>query len=87
MKQLFDGEVYEVLPLRGGIIFSYCKGFNEENVLVAYRMLSFDNGRFSNVENDIYLITKFGNNYRAVSALCENHIKTKSPLLTHLQNG
>lgn len=81
MKQLFDGEVYEVLPLRGGIIFSYCKGFNEENVLVAYRMLSFDNGRFSNVENDIYLITKFGNNYRAVSALCENHIKTKSIVL------
>lgn len=78
MKQIFNGEVYEILPLKGGIIFSYCKESNEENVLVAYRMLSFDNGRFSNVENDIYLITKFGNNYRAITALCENHIKTKA---------
>lgn len=78
MKKIFDGEVYEVLPLKGGIIFSYCKESNEENVLVAYRMLSFDNGRFSNVENDIYLITKFGNNYKSIAALCENHIKTKS---------
>ena len=81
MKKLFDGEVYEVLPLRDGIIFSYCKESDNENVLVAYRMLSFDNGRFTNVENDIYLITKFGNNYRAVSSLCDNYIKVKSIVL------
>lgn len=83
MKKVFDGEVYEVLPLKNGMIFSYCKESNAENVLVAYRMLSFDNSRFSNVENDIYLITKFGNNYRAISALCENHIKTKAVTLTN----
>ena len=73
MKKLFEGEVYEVLPLRDGIIFSYCKETFDDNVLVAYRMLSFDNGKFSNVENDIYLITKFGNNYKAVACLFENH--------------
>lgn len=78
MKKIFDGEVYEVLPLKDGIIFSYCKESNAENVLVAYRMLSFDNGRFSNVENDIYLITKFGTNYRSIASICENHIKTKA---------
>lgn len=81
MKQLFEGEVYEILPLRGGIIFSYCKETFNDNVLVAYRMLSFDNGKFSNVENDIYLITKFGNNYKAVASLFENHIKVKSIVL------
>lgn len=81
MKKLFDGEVYEILPLRGGIIFSYCKEAFNDNVLVAYRMLSFDNGKFSNVENDIYLITKFGNNYKAVTTLFENHIRVKSIVL------
>ena len=25
MKLIFDGEVYEVLALKGGMIFSYCK--------------------------------------------------------------
>ena len=44
-------------------------------------MLSFDNGKFSNVENDIYLITKFGNNYKAVASLFENHIKVRSIVL------
>lgn len=81
MKKLFEGEVYEVLPLRDGIIFSYCKETFDDNVLVAYRMLSFDNGKFSNVENDIYLITKFGNNYKAVASLFENHIKVRSIVL------
>lgn len=81
MKLIFDGEVYEVLALKGGMIFSYCKEANDENVLVAYKMLSFDNGRFTSVENDIYLITKFGNNYKAVVALCDNYIKTKSIVL------
>lgn len=81
MKKLFEGEVYEILPLKGGIIFSYCKETFKDNVLVAYQMLSFDNGKISNVENDIYLITKFGNNYKAVAALFENHIKVKSIVL------
>lgn len=81
MKLIFDGEVYEVLALKGGMIFSYCKEANDENVLVAYKMLSFDNGRFTSVENDIYLITKFGNNYKSVVGLCENYIKTKSIVL------
>ena len=49
MKLIFDGEVYEVLALKGGMIFSYCKEANDENVLVAYKMLSFDNGRFTSV--------------------------------------
>lgn len=83
MKKVFNGEVYDILPLKEGMIFSYCKESNDENVLVAYCMLSFDNGRFSNVENDIYLITKFGNNYKAISALCENHIKTKAVTLAN----
>lgn len=78
MTQLFEGEVYDILPLSNGIIFSYCKETNDTSVLVSYRMLSFDNGNFSNVENDVYLITKFGNNYRAVAELCENYIKVKS---------
>lgn len=81
MKQVFSGEVYEILPITGGIIFSYCKEKIDENVIVAYKMLSFENGHFTDIAKNIYLLTKFGNNYKAVSALCENYITVKSIVL------
>lgn len=81
MKKVFSGEVYEVMPLSNGIIFSYCKSKTEENVIVAYKMISFDNGRFTDVAKNIYLITKFGNNYKAVVNACDNYITAKSIVL------
>ena len=81
MKQIFSGEIFEVLPLSDGILFSYCKDRQEENVSVAYKMISFDNGRFTDVARNIYLITKFGNNYKSVVRLCDNYITVKSIVL------
>lgn len=81
MKKVFSGEVYEMMPLSNGIIFSYCKDTIDERVVVAYKMISFENGRFTDVAKNIYLLTKFGNNYKAVSALCDNYIMTKSIIL------
>ena len=82
MKKVFAGEVYEVMPLSGGIIFSYCKDTLEDNnVVVAYKMISFENGKFTDVAKNIYLLTKFGNSYKAVAALCDNYITVKSIVL------
>lgn len=81
MKPIFLGEVYDILPLNNGIVFSYCKEKTEENVTVAYKMISFDNGRFTDVAKNIYLLTKFGNNYRAIAPRCENYITAKAVLL------
>lgn len=81
MKKVFSGEVFEVMPLSDGIIFSYCKTRTEENVIVAYKMVSFDNGRFTDVAKNIYLMTKFGNNYKAVVGRCDNYITAKSIVL------
>lgn len=81
MKKVFSGTVYEVMPLSDGIIFSYCKDVIEENTVVAYKMISFENGQFTDVARNIYLLTKFGNNYKAVAALCGNYITAKSIVL------
>lgn len=81
MKKIFSGEIFEVLPLSNGIIFSYCKDTIDDNIIVAYKMISFDNGRFTDVAKNIYLITKFGNNYKAVAAHCDNYITVKSIVL------
>jgi len=81
MQKIFDGEIFEVLPLSNGIIFSYCKDTVDNNIIVAYKMISFENGRFSDVAKNIYLVTKFGNNYKAVASQCDNYITVKSILL------
>ncbi len=81
MKTIFEGEVYEILPQSNGIIFSYCKDVIDENVVVAFKMLSFDTGRFTDIAKNIYLLTKFGNNYKSVIENCDNYITVKSIIL------
>ena len=81
MKEIFSGEIYEVLPLNDGILFSYHKDTIDENVLVAYKMVNFDTGRFTDVAKNIYLVTKFGNNYKAIINNCDNYITVKAILL------
>ena len=81
MQKIFEGEIFEVLPLSNGIIFSYCKDTTEDNIIVAYKMITFDNGRFTDVAKNIYLISKFGNSYKAVVEQCDNYITVKSILL------
>ncbi len=81
MKQIFEGEVYEILPLSNGIIFSYCKEANDSEVTVSYKMISFDNGRITDVAKNIYLLTKFGNNYKEIVKHCDNYITVKSIIL------
>ncbi len=81
MKEIFSGEVYEILPLPNGIIFSYCKDIVDSQIVVSFKMLSFDTGRFTDVAKNIYLLTKFGNNYKEVIKNCDNYITVKSIVL------
>lgn len=81
MKTVFTGKVFDLLPISNGIIFSYQKDITDENIIVAYKMLSFENGNLTDVAKSVYLLSKFGSNYRALSALCKNYITAKSILL------
>lgn len=82
MKKIFSGEVYDVLPSSNGIIFSYHKDDLDDAVLVSYKMVSFDTGRMTDVARNIYLITKFGSNYKSVVPSCDNFVLAKAILLT-----
>ena len=83
MKKLFSGEVCELLPLSNGIIFSYCKErMEDDKAEIAYKMISFEDGRISDIAKNIYLLSKFGNNYKAVLEYGENFIADKALVLT-----
>ncbi len=81
MKQIFEGTVFDVLPTQNGILFAYHKDTLDDKIVIGYKMLSFDTGRFSDVAKNIYLVTKFGNSYKAVINYCENYILTKAIVL------
>ncbi len=93
MKQVFEGKVYEILPSSNGIIFSYCKEKLEDKIVVAYKMVSFEDGRFTDIPKNVYLMTKFGTNYKTIIDHCDNYITTKSHILPNgkvlllLKNG
>lgn len=78
MERIFAGEVYDVLPQPNGIVFSYCKEKGEKHILVSYKMLSFENNRMTDVAKNIYLLSKFGSNYRNITEGFENHITARS---------
>lgn len=83
MKQLFEGQVYEILSIPNGIMFSYCKEALEDQVVVGYKMVSFDNGRMTDVAKNAYLGAKYGNNYQEIIKQCEHYITDR---IIHLQN-
>ena len=81
MERFFAGEVYDILAQPNGVVFSYCKDTIDNNVIVGYKMLSFDNKTLTDVAKNIYQISKFGSNYREVAALCNNYISARSVAL------
>lgn len=84
MKQIFEGQVYEILSLSNGIMFSYCKETSEEQIIVGYKMISFDNGRITDVAKNAFLGAKYGNNYQELLKKSEHYITDR---IIHLQNG
>lgn len=78
MKRIFAGEVYDIIPQPNGIVFSYCKEKSEDQVLVSYKMYSLETGKTTDVAKNIYMLSKYGSNYRAVTVDFQNHITVKS---------
>ncbi len=83
MKQIFEGQVYEILSISGGIMFSYCKEALEDQIVVGYKMISFDNGRITDVAKNAFLGAKYGTNYQEILKKCEHYITDR---IIHLQN-
>lgn len=84
MKTIFKGEVYDIIPMANGFVFAYAKAKTEENVVVSYKMVSFESGVATDVARNIYLLSKFGSNYHQAVTFAENHITT---FALPLQNG
>ena len=81
MNTFFLGEVYDIIPTPTGIVFSYCKEKTKENIIIGYKMITFETGVMVDIAKNVYLMSKFGSNYAAASNLCANYITAKTILL------
>lgn len=80
MQRLFSGEVYDIIPKTDGLVFSYCKGVIDGDVVVGYKMISTQNGTITDVAKNIYLLAKFGSDYNIAVKLCDNYVTSKALL-------
>ena len=81
MERLFAGKVYEMVAQPNGIVFSYCKENLDNKARVRYQMISFDTKTVTEVAKNIYQLSKFGSNYRAVASLCSNYVSARALVL------
>ncbi|MBQ0110589.1 MAG: hypothetical protein KBS41_01500 [Oscillospiraceae bacterium] len=82
MKQLFEGEVLDVLSVAGGIVFAYVSDRTADGqTMVAYRLVNFETGRGDSVGNTIYQLAKFGPDYSKMARFINHHLTTSVAML------
>lgn len=84
MKTVFKGEVINAVASDNGLVIAYVHEKTEDKLMVAYKAVSFDNGKINNVPRNFYGLSKFGTNYKEIMGKIKSHIYTNSVLL---ENG
>ena len=74
MKTVFEGEILHVIPMEKGIIITYCEKRTESQISVAFKMISFETGKITNVAKNIYQLSKFGAAYRLFVEQTNNYL-------------
>ena len=77
MKTVFEGDVLHVIPMEKGIIITYCEKRTETQLSVAFKMISFETGKVTNVAKNIYQLSKFGAAYRLFCEQTNNYLTCK----------
>ncbi len=74
MKQISDDKVFSLHPLPDGFIYSYLVGRAEDKVKIGYKMVSFENGKSSKVTKSIFMLAKFGADYKSFADKIKNYV-------------
>lgn len=81
MDQITNLKAISMLPSSDGIIFAYCAEELEDMCRVGFKMVSFSSGKVSSVTKSIYMLTKFGVNYKTFANKIKNYLTCFSILL------
>ena len=78
MKTLFEGTVVDVVPVENGLIIAYVCEKTESTATVAYKMVTFTDGKFTFIPRSLYEFSKFGTKPEYVTHHIKNHIRSKA---------
>ena len=81
MDKISPHKALSLLALPNGFVFAYPFEISSESMKVGYKMVSFDDGKISNVTRSIYTLTKFGSRYKIIEKVLKNFIYSSSALL------
>lgn len=82
MEKVFDQGVVNMLPLTKGIVVSFCD--EKTGVINGYKVVAFEDGRVSNITQEVFLAQKFGSNYESIIKKCDNPVTC---FAANLSNG
>lgn len=74
MEKILGEKVYSLHPLPDGFLFSYLIEKQENNYTIGYKMVSFETGKISKVTKSIYMLTKFGAEYKRFVPKLKNYL-------------
>ena len=78
MQKVFEGEVYDMVKKPDGLVFSYLEDVLDEGVLVKFKMIDAKSGIITDIAKNVYLLAKFGSNYKPAVKLCDNYVSVKA---------
>ncbi len=86
MTKVFAENALGILPLSNGFIVPFRKlekeeGINQEKMVVAYNLVSFEKETSSTVTKSVYGLAKFGNCYKQIEEQLENPFYWKTIFL------
>ena len=84
MEQLYDSSALDIIPMSDGMVFAYCQDKTDEQMTIAFKMISFESGVMTNVTSDFYSIAKFGTQYQSCPLQIDNIVTCK---IANLPNG
>ena len=84
MEKISGDKVYSLHPLPDGFLYSYLIEKSDEQLTVGYKMVSFDTGKMTKVTKSIYMLTKFGAEYKRFADKLKNYLTCFS---IPLENG
>lgn len=78
MTQIFEGDALHIIPADNRIIIAYAEEMAKSQMTVAFKMISFDDDKSTNVAKNIYQLSKFGTNYRSYCIQVQNYFTCKN---------
>ncbi len=84
IKQIYQEGVVQVVPTNSGIVFAVKQSGStyDDYMKIAYRMYSCDSGETSVVTRNVFLLSKFGNNFAKVENNPKEFIESKTVSLS-----